>query len=226
MVHFREKQNVNILGEYINLERWDSLKADCFRISLLPRCAVDEWGLDAKKISSLETDQSMGASHDPYNEYRNAAQEYERTLNNFLNQAPEVLVRNGLIGKANKTDLKKIENELQEAGLGEGKHRLTMTNLMDFCKSLPAFHQQAEKVFSERSEYAEHLYGLAERELDEVPRFCLLWREFLDNPKIARDAATRIMRLKRLKALNAQDALWPTEKASRKGLERSRRGWG
>ena len=191
-------------------ERWDSLKADCFRVHFLPQCAVDEFGLDAtttEKTSSFlpmqkkETDQKRAAN------YLEPAREYARTLNNFLTQAPPVLVWNAEVGKAKRRrDLKRIETQLRGAGLSEEGQNLTMLNLIDLCKSLTGFQQQMDMILSERIGFGEHT-SLSEREVNEIPNFCLLWREFLDHPNFSQDGAKRIMRSKRLKTLDAKNTI-------------------
>ena len=210
LAHFSKKETVDIIRDYIQPERWDSLKADCFRVHFLPQCAVDEFGLDvttSEKISSFlpgqkkETDQKSAAN------YLESAREYARTLNNFLTQAPPVLVWNAVVGKAKRRrDRKRIGSQLREAGLsGEGQH-LTMLNLIDLCKSLTGFQQQMDMIFSERIGFDEHT-RLSEREINEIPNFCLLWREFLDHSNFSQDGAKRIMHSRRLKALDAKNTI-------------------
>lgn len=210
LAHFRKKETVNIIGDYIQPERWDTLKADCFRVHFLPQCAVDEFGLDAttnEKTSSLLTGQKTETDQKPAANYLEPAQEYARTLNNFLTQAPPVLVWNATVGKAKRRrDRKRIESQLRKAGLSREGQRLTMLNLIDLCKSLPAFQQQMDKTFSERIGFDEHT-RLSEREINEIPNFCLLWQEFFDRSNFLQDGANRIMRFRRLKALDAKNTL-------------------
>jgi hypothetical protein len=144
-----------------------------------------------------ETDQKSAAN------YIDPAREYARTLSNFLTQAPPVLVWNAAVGKAKRMrDRKRIENQLREAGISREGQDLTMLNFIDFCKSLTGFQREMDMIFSERIGFSEH-NSLSEREINEIPDFCLLWREFLDNYKISQEGTKRIIRSKRLKTLDA-----------------------
>jgi len=92
-----------------------------------------------------------------------------------------------------------------------------MLNLVDFCKSLRGFQQQMDMIFSKRIGFDEHT-RLSEREINEIPNFCLLWREFLDHSNFSQDGAKRIMRSRRLKALNAKNIIAPLSNRLGKAL--------
>ena len=208
--HFSKKENLRIIGDYIQPTKWDSLKTNCSHVSILPKCAVDEWGLDAKidrnQLQS-QSNQPTEIIDDKSSGYLKVAKEYDRTLHNFLTQALSPLVWNTTIGKAfKKADRKTKIDQLTQAGLSIKDQWLSILNLEDFCKCLPAFQQQVNKIFSERSSFDDHT-KLYMRELSEVPKLCLLWREFLERPNSSRDAVNRIRRLKRLSAIDAEDTL-------------------
>jgi hypothetical protein len=211
LTHYRSKNPVNLLSDHLSTERWDRLKRSCFRIGFLPKCAVDEWGLDPgsgkKALSSGVGGNVTHASEEVTGGFRKTAREYARTLDNFLSQAPTVLVRNPILGKVtNPKERKRIEAELKKAGFdGMGQH-LSMVNLADFCKALSPLQDEIEKILGERDEIHEHL-ALAIREMSEIPNLFHLWYQFVERPGCAKNAASRQSRTKHLAELDTQKTL-------------------
>ncbi|BBO84980.1 hypothetical protein DSCO28_55460 [Desulfosarcina ovata subsp. sediminis] len=211
LAHYRSKETVNMLSDHISTERWDSLKATSFCIDYLPKCAVDEWGLDpgsGQKKSLTEGDGNTTYDREKITGgFNKAAQEYTRTLGNFLTQALPVLVRNSVLGKATRQKKRKLlEAQLKEAGFdGVGRH-LTMVNFTDFCKALSPFQREIERILGERAETQEH-HALALRELPNIPNLCLLWHEFLERPVCTNDASARRSRARHLAELDTQKTL-------------------
>lgn len=209
--HYRSKEVVNLLSDHLSTDRWDHLKASSFRIYFFPKCAVDEWGLDlgsGKRTPHPEGDvKATHAREEITGDFRKAAQEYTRTLGNFLTQAPAVLVRNSVLGKAiRQKERKRLEAQLKEAGFGGEGRGLTMVNLSDFCKALSPFQREIERILRERTEMQEH-HALALLESSEIPNLCLLWHEFLERPGCTNNASAQRYRTQHLAELDIQKTL-------------------
>ncbi|MBT3191899.1 MAG: hypothetical protein HN341_05025, partial [Verrucomicrobia bacterium] len=210
LAHYAEERGVNVFREHIEGDRWDQLIRDSFRIAFLPRCGVDEWGLATAK--DMGAPSPAGPHHARMRQhrakgYKKAADEYSRTLGNFLRQAVPVFVRNTAIGKAQGIpDRRRVESLLAQQGFsGEGQH-LTMVNLADFCKAIPQFIEETECLLAEQIPQDQHMQ-LSRRELHDFPRLCLLWREFLERPDYTRVRHAREKSLARLRGLDPETEL-------------------
>ena len=211
LAHYRSKEAVNLLSDHLSTERWDRLKATSFRIGFFPKCAVDEWGFDSesgKKRPRPEGDENATHAREKITGgFNKAAQEYTRALGNFLTQAPAVLLRNPVLGKATRQkERKRIKAQLKGAGFDGVGRRLTMVNLTDFCKALSPLQREIERILRERTETQEH-HALALRESSVIPNLCLLWYEFLERPGCRNDAAARRSRTQHLAELDTQKTL-------------------
>ncbi|WP_028582338.1 hypothetical protein [Desulfogranum japonicum] len=211
LAYYRSKETVNLLSDHLSTERWDSLKATGFRIKFFPKCAVDEWGLDPGSGKKRPRPEGYGnethAREKVSRNFSKAAQEYTQPLGNFLTQAPAVLLRNSMLGKATcQKERKQLVAQLQEAGFDGKGRRLTMVNLADFCKALSPFQREIERILGERTETQEH-HALALRESSDIPNLCLLWNEFLERPGCTNNATARRSRTKHLTELDTQKTL-------------------
>jgi hypothetical protein len=139
--------------------------------------------------------------------YGDVARGYVRTMDNFLSQSPDVLVRNAVLGKASgKEEREQLSAKLKSVGMAPKGNNLSMMNLADFCKSLPPFQREVSKVFVEKIDEEERT-ELESRERSELPNLCLLWDEFLHRPNFVSDAAARQFQIHRLSGLDATDLL-------------------
>ena len=224
LAHFNKKNNINFIGDYIQSRQWDSLKADCFGVHFMPQCAVDEFGLDIaenEKASPLLTDQENETNQSDTTNYNKSAREYARTLNNFLTQALPMLIWNANTGKARKRrHRKRIESQLRQAGINNEGQQLSILNIMDFAKNLPVFQHQIDHLFTERSGFDEHKI-LSKREVNEAPKFCLLWQEFINHPNFSKDSIRRISRVKQLKSLDVKNLLDQLKNRLEKALKQA-----
>jgi len=210
LAHYGSRDTINIMKDYLEPTRWDRLKAGCFRVAFMPQCAVDEWGLDPSSDESLSLSRpgkQVEARRTRALGYVKAAREYERTLRNFLMQAPPVIVWNVTMGKVKgKRKRKQTEGQLKKAGISVRNRRLTMVNLADLCKSLDAFQLELGRLLAERVEIEEHT-ALSSREMHELPSLCLLWNEFLERPGFTRESTARGARLQLLRDLDPERTL-------------------
>ncbi|KAB2891391.1 MAG: hypothetical protein F9K32_04510 [Desulfobulbaceae bacterium] len=211
LAHYRSKEAINLLSAHISTDRWDRLKASSYRINFFPKCAVDEWGLDpgsGKKTQQTEGDgDARHAREKSTGGFGKAAQEYSRTLGNFLTQAQAVLLRNPMLGKAtHRNERKRLKVILKEMGFSGNGQYLTMVNLADFCKALSPFQREIERILRERTETQEH-HALALKESSNIPNLCLLWHEFLERPNFTNNAVARRYRTQHLAELDTQKTL-------------------
>ncbi len=208
--HYESKRPVNIIEEHLSLDRWERLKTDCFRVAFLPQCAVDEWGLDSAgddELPAQRAGKTLGQHKEAASRYSKVAREYARALDNFLTQAPPVLVWNGTMGKIKgKQERKQTAIRLKKAGINAKNRRLTKVNLADLCKGIDGFQLELGGVFAERVEIEEHV-RLSPREMRELSGLYLLWHEFVEHPGSTRDAADRRTRLQVLRNLDTERIL-------------------
>ena len=174
--------------KHIDMSQWFQCWASFKERALLPKSAVDSWGL-AHEFSSNQSLQSIGQSVpkaialQKYKPYLTARREYTSSLQIFLEQSLDVMTINFHTGKLPTRSPKRTEilKTLQQEGIKTNQTNFSIINLSVARTSLLAYQQRFRTLFGHRVNTKE-LIDLEKKEQDLLSIVWQLWYFFVNDP--------------------------------------------
>lgn len=215
-VYFRHSKNVQLIGQLIDSERWDSCHHILRNKPLLPHCAVDEWGFvdelgsdspsqKAKEKLSVVSKRSLFLKL--YKPFLTDCGTYTNTLYNFFDQAIHAMALNPVLGKglkpeqSNEATKNQIIEIAKQKGIQPHVIRISNFNLANTIQVLPKLHKNFRQLLAQFINDNE-LESLDGQEQVVYRRVWNLWYLFTSQPDLrlknpVPESANRFDNLKR-----------------------------
>lgn len=186
-----------ILVKKLPQELWDRSNKAVSQYLLLPRAAVDEWGLvgeaggafDYESAIKTRKYQSVSIALQAYQSYLKAKNDYLSSLGNYFNQSVLPLVINSNIGRMKTNNEREgFLKRASDLGYKTGTDRLSLHNLGDAWKALAGFQRNFHGLLSSFVA-KERLHKLESGENNVVPVAWALWYQFVNHPETTWDSA-------------------------------------
>jgi hypothetical protein len=199
-VYFKKQKMVALLNNQISEDEWKGYEL-LFRCpTLLPVCALDEWGF-VDESASASAHQEMqeqvsllrkrGLVMHLYKPFLEAYREYDRGMSNFFRQSLHAMALNPVLGKECNSQAAR-ERVLQQApqlGIKPELVRLSTINFADAVKSLQHLQREFRFLLAQFVNHAE-LESLERREYNNFLRVWSMWYFFSMHPdRVLRAAA-------------------------------------
>ena len=199
-VHFRRRTAVHPFKDRVLATDWGECSKSMSSSLLLPRQAVDDFGLVSESRTTGSGGDGAGndtslrkyvalQSASPFIQARG---DFVFSLRNFFKQAPEAAARLTAFGKGRMASERRrqIDEFLDAQGLGSNVVCLSLHNLREALVRLPAF-QQAFEGFFHSVVSADQLGRLHKEERAAYLKLCSLWSVYVSNPRAVEQNAPR-----------------------------------
>ena len=211
-LYFRHSKNVQLIGNLIDVKKWDYCQHILRNHPLLPYCAVDEWGFvdelssdspsqEAKEKLPIVSKRSLFLKL--YKPFLTDFGTYTRTLSNFLDQAIHAMVLNPALGKGlkDKGTQSQIIEIAKQNGIKPDVIRISNFNLSNTIQVLPKLHNKFRQLLAQFISDNE-LESLDGQEQVVYRRVWNLWYLFTSQPDLrlknpVQESANRFDNLKR-----------------------------
>jgi len=188
--HFRSKKPVQQLSKISDTSQWKECVQQIKKIPGLPIEALDNWGYTEettksspfKKQSVSKEESIISVYIQRYQTYLQMKNDFFRSLNNFINQSPHLLVTHTFLGKAKTTDDRhRIEQLIRDQHLCMDRPFLPGYNLGEALKTVSKFQGYFRKHFSGLMD-KEELSQLEQKESKTLRTLWALWFFFVNQP--------------------------------------------
>ncbi len=186
---FERSEPYNFLkGELFQIDDWNKCQAAIQDMPLLPKTAVDPWGIgqpEGTRTEILQLQSSLPKSilQKKYKPYQEAERGYLGTVSAFMDQAIHVSVTNIRTGKLpeNSTEKQEILNELQEAGIDVNSGERSVMNFWEIYSRLPEYQKQFRSLFIALADM-NRLKRIEQEETEVNKNLWRYWVNFVGNP--------------------------------------------
>ena len=190
--YFRNRKLVGLVNESIDSD----LRIHCVnrlnRSPFIPACAVDEWGLAGESGSEASSEElpgrkslvdRKGVAVQAYSPFLDMFRDFANHLSNFLNQLPNVMVLNSVLGRSGKEPatraaVKAAAEQLEISKMG----RLSTLYLTETVKSLHRMQREYRNLLGQYVVEPE-LAALEHLELSLYRTVWELWCAFESQPQ-------------------------------------------
>ncbi|NVJ03779.1 hypothetical protein HUW63_00765 [Myxococcus sp. AM001] len=156
-----------------------------WRTPFLPQTAVDEWGFSSEGNDQTAPTAPYGREHQiallRHEPYVSLVRSYERSLSNFLRQAPAPLLLQSLLAQGNVLQAEAARAMLQMRDRKDLGTNLPMSNLSDALAKLPALRREFRARLARFLDAGE-LAALETREEEMLHAVRALWLLFTTAP--------------------------------------------
>lgn len=192
-VYFKKQKMVALLNNHISEDEWKGYELLFRRPTLLPGCALDEWGFVDELASALAHQEMQeqvsllrkrGLVMHLYKPFLEVYKEYDRGMSNFFRQSLHAMALNPVLGKECNSQAAR-ERVLQQApqlGIKPELVRLSTINFADAVKSLQYFQREFRSLLAQFVNHAE-LESLERREHNNFLRVWSMWYFFSMHPE-------------------------------------------
>lgn len=187
--YFVSPKAIDLFKGQINLSTWNKCLDSLNQMPMLPKTAVDEWGLldenSAKTSSSKDKGLKSQSQLFKYQTFLKALSDYSSALGNFFRQSQDIILSNpylfrltekqrGILFKENNN----LDKELKKA---QNNKHLPLSNFADAWKALSSVQGEFARLFSSLIDVTQ-LEDLTKQENDTFYKVWHLWYSFTYNP--------------------------------------------
>ncbi len=186
IAYFRKRSLLSIRDDYMTPNKWEEFSKSGDLKTLLPRCAVDEWGFvreDTSNRSEGYTPKQVQVRFSiwRYKELRKALRDFHSSLVAFLDQSNSTLVVNPILGRVRLENGRHSHVEQAKKQGVESKPELSTHNFAEAIKNLAHLQQHFRAHFSQYFDERE-LDRFEKRETKALLRIWSLWYQFAFHP--------------------------------------------
>jgi hypothetical protein len=187
--HFKKQKKVDILGEYINIEHWNEIKKELGYEIPFPKLVVDAWGFNGEGKRPNNQLPRIAINLNRYRNFKDNYSELKSALQNFMNQAFNILLMEPSLKAKNKNKKAETIERLNFIGIKSDKRskRLCMNSIYNLLESLNSFQNEFKNIFKNFMDNTA-LEKLEEKEVEIYNLFLSVWNKFsLDSFKYDMD---------------------------------------
>lgn len=187
--YFKKKKSQALIGVgKIEPEYWESLGKINWKLTKLPKLAVDPWGITSEgtlneQNESTNITTNFLSMQDDSKKFRELLNEYIHSMSKFFSQSHFILIFNGLIGRLPKEQHVEYYRKAEALGhpYSENNIHLSCVNFNNAQKSLENFQHEFRAIFHEIIP-EKKLNQIDKKEKEKLNKAWPLWYQFAHHP--------------------------------------------